>query len=371
MQGINIFLIIILSLICINIFGQGTNCITADPFCTGTTYDFPAPVNNAIAESGPDYGCLSSQLNPVWYYLQVDLSGNFVLDIHSSNGADIDYICWGPFTSSTTPCSSGLTSSKIVSCSYSSSSQEWCNIPNTLVGEYYILLITNNSNTATNINISQTNNGQVGAGSTICYATWSFDNITNNVSSCNPITNYYSVSGNLIFHFAPSYTIVNGTLVLVDQPSGINQVLYGPFSNSSSPIPYNLYNIPSDGLQHTLTATFSQIPICYFSVTYNAPDSCLTSSAFESVFSENFSIFPNPVTNGSFKINNLAKGLGEFSIRIINIQGVEVFRKLIPKNSESIEINIGSSGLIDGSYLFEINDGQKLIRKSLLIQNNN
>jgi len=51
--------------------GGSTNsalCNGADPFCTGTTYDFPMGVNSGTGEVGPDYGCLYSEPNPIWYY---------------------------------------------------------------------------------------------------------------------------------------------------------------------------------------------------------------------------------------------------------------------------------------------------------------
>ncbi|MBK6834887.1 MAG: hypothetical protein IPG89_11685 [Bacteroidetes bacterium] len=51
------------------------------PFCTGTTYNFPAPVSGTEAEVGPDYGCFGTQPNPVWYYLQIASNGTIVMDI--------------------------------------------------------------------------------------------------------------------------------------------------------------------------------------------------------------------------------------------------------------------------------------------------
>ncbi|PIX33079.1 MAG: hypothetical protein COZ59_10600, partial [Bacteroidetes bacterium CG_4_8_14_3_um_filter_31_14] len=59
----SVFFIFILCVISINSFGQGTNCATADPFCTGTSYAFPMNTETS-AEDGPDYACLCSQPNP-------------------------------------------------------------------------------------------------------------------------------------------------------------------------------------------------------------------------------------------------------------------------------------------------------------------
>ena len=148
-------------------------CAQADPFCTGTTYNFPATVGGRAGQSGPSYGCLYSQPNPAWYYLQIANSGPLTLNIAGSGGYDVDFICWGPFTSPTGACTAGLVGSctgnhscagGIVDCSYSTSATESCSIPNAIAGQYYMVLITNFSNQAQNIVFNQTG----GAGSTNC-----------------------------------------------------------------------------------------------------------------------------------------------------------------------------------------------------------
>jgi gliding motility-associated-like protein len=164
-------------------FSQNNLCNGADPFCTGTTYNFPAGVNAGTAQSGPNYGCLGSQPNPAWYYLQILNPGNINIQITSSPSVDIDFACWGPFSNQLTPCTALLTAScspcysdypqgsyaypygNLVDCSYAGSNvTETCYIPNGVPGQFYILLLTNFSNTVTNIIFSQTN----GSGSTNC-----------------------------------------------------------------------------------------------------------------------------------------------------------------------------------------------------------
>ena len=112
-------------------YGQGDAlCAGASPFCTGTTYNFPLNTGTS-SQSGPDYGCLGSQPNPVWYYLQIDQSGDITVFMQSTPGVyDVDFICWGPFTSATSACTAGLTSGNTIDCSYSTSDQEECNISN-------------------------------------------------------------------------------------------------------------------------------------------------------------------------------------------------------------------------------------------------
>ena len=94
--------------ICNYCISQISTCNNAQIFCTGITYNFPAPVNNSNAEIGPDYGCLITQPNPTWYFLLIDYPGNISLDIHSVPQRDIDFICYGPFKNRTEPCTKPL-----------------------------------------------------------------------------------------------------------------------------------------------------------------------------------------------------------------------------------------------------------------------
>lgn len=153
---------------------QGFTCATADPFAANVPVNFPASVDNGNAEAGPNYGCLSSRPNPAWYFMMVDQSGPISLHMYSEPQRDIDFVCWGPFTSYTAPCSNQLTATctscpnntspsaaypygNLVDCSYSTNWTENCNIPNAVSGEFYIFMITNYSNYPCNIVFEQTN----------------------------------------------------------------------------------------------------------------------------------------------------------------------------------------------------------------------
>ncbi|MEO8760936.1 MAG: CUB domain-containing protein, partial [Bacteroidia bacterium] len=158
------------------------NCASADPFCSGTNYNFPATTGNTVGETGPSYGCLGSEPNPAWYFMQIANTGPLVLSIAGSGGGDVDFICWGPYASSVGMCSAltgtctgehcggngGALSGNIVDCSYSTSPTETCTIPNAIAGQYYMMMITNFSNQTQNIQLSQTNTATPGAGSTNC-----------------------------------------------------------------------------------------------------------------------------------------------------------------------------------------------------------
>ena len=141
-------------------------CANADPFCTDNgLYEFPAGVNAGSGESGPDYNCLYSTPNPAWYYMRILNPGNIDIYMYSTPSHDIDFCCWGPFTDPITPCPNGLTSDKVVSCSYSAAATEHCLIPSTAqTGDYFILVITNYSNATCNISFSKVS----GTGTTDC-----------------------------------------------------------------------------------------------------------------------------------------------------------------------------------------------------------
>lgn len=265
-----LFLIIVIVMQSVISFAQnGSICLDAEPFCSDQSYSFPMGTNTT-AESGPDYSCLYTQPNPYWYYLQVDQSGDITIYMESPTGNDIDFICWGPFTSPTGPCTSQLTTSNEVDCSYSVLSYETCNISNALSGEFYLMLITNYSNSPGNIEFSQTNFGASGAGSTDCSIVLPCDitNITTTVGACNPTTNTYSVTGTIIFNDQP----LTGTLVITDN-AGVSQTFNAPFA---SPISYILNGITSNGAQHSITAVFSDDQFCTYTVTYIAPNPCST-----------------------------------------------------------------------------------------------
>lgn len=65
---------------------DGSSCIESNPFCSDQSYNFPNATSGS-APNGPDYGCLLSQPNPIWYHLQIDQSGPLELTL-SQTGTD-------------------------------------------------------------------------------------------------------------------------------------------------------------------------------------------------------------------------------------------------------------------------------------------
>ena len=149
---------ILFLLYCANtVYAQSSTCNTALPFCTGSTYTFPASTNTA-APTGAYFDCLFSQPNPAFYYCEIDNPGNMTINIQggsAGNTNDIDFICWGPFTNPTTMCNQ-LTAANVEDCSYSGTWNEFCDINGASTGDYYVILITNYSNQNCNITFSQT-----------------------------------------------------------------------------------------------------------------------------------------------------------------------------------------------------------------------
>jgi PKD repeat protein len=163
------------------------SCHKSMPFCTGTIYSFPAGVNTGNAQSGPNYGCLSSRPNPVWYHMKIENPGNITIRMEgvrvNGQSLDIDFALWGPYANPVTPCTSQLTancqgsgcpnntnnpnfypSGNLHDCSYSGSGVEHAHIVNGQTGQYFILLITNYANAPGNITFQQTG----GTGTTDC-----------------------------------------------------------------------------------------------------------------------------------------------------------------------------------------------------------
>ncbi|MEI6124874.1 MAG: PKD-like domain-containing protein, partial [Bacteroidota bacterium] len=143
---------------------QGADCTNADPFCTGTPYSFPA--STGVPNLG-SVGCLFTTPNPAWYFLQVGTSGQIIINMQSTPAVDIDFICWGPFTSLSQACATNLFGNNVPTgpmCSYSTAANETVNIGAAIAGQVYVLLITNYSNQPCNIGFSQTG----GTGATTC-----------------------------------------------------------------------------------------------------------------------------------------------------------------------------------------------------------
>jgi gliding motility-associated-like protein len=278
--GVLIFIIMIAG----KILGQTTNttCATAAPFCTNTTYSFPMATGTS-AETGPNYACLCSQPNPVWYYMLIDQPGNLIVHIYSPTGNDVDFVCYGPYNTLTGACNqltaacsgcgigcpdntedpSFYPSGNVVDCSYDPSSDEYLHIYNAQTGQYYILCITNFSDEPGNLVFQKTG----GTATTNCaIVTCHIDNFTATPGTCDPTTNTYSLTGSVSFGGQPT----TGQLIVKDN-SGPQVSYNAPFT---SPQNFTLSGITADGQQHYVVVYFTGAPTCKDTIYYTAPASC-------------------------------------------------------------------------------------------------
>ncbi|MFC4263752.1 gliding motility-associated C-terminal domain-containing protein [Ferruginibacter yonginensis] len=153
--------------ICIGTPGPGAVCSSGNPFCSTSGVVYPSVTNQPSLGGGGVYGCLGSTPNPTWFAFQVSSPGNLVFQVSQTNtagaGIDVDYAAWGPFTSQADGCTqiaaAGITP---ISCSYSTAAVETITIPNSIVGQWYVVLITNFNGGAGTISFNTTT-GNVGA----------------------------------------------------------------------------------------------------------------------------------------------------------------------------------------------------------------
>jgi hypothetical protein len=268
-------LLVLLFLTSIRAFAQtptSTSCSNATGVCTGSTYSFPASTNSGSALVGANYGCLKTQPNPAWFFMQMDNPGSITITMTSSPARDIDFIIWGPFTDPFAQCVAGLDTTKIVDCSYSTASAETGTIPSGLTGEYYVLLITNYSNNSNNITFSQTG----GTGTSNCDILCNITSLTATPGACatGAGAGTYAVTGT-VTSFTPPAT---GTLT-VSSSCGSSVTFNAPFSTS---IPYTLPNVTGNGGSCIITASYSAVPTCIRTRTITASTCCTVSAGNQS-----------------------------------------------------------------------------------------
>lgn len=173
----------------------GETCDEIQPFCSDNTGQFVFSNVTNVPGIG-SIGCMNSSDNPAWFYIRVEQDGNLEFQIEQNTssdftgtGLDVDFIAWGPFTNPTGNCNNlddsctggcpdntadpdfyinDQDNSNIVDCSWSGLSVESFTIRNARAGEFYVLLISNFINQPGFIRLTQTNLGQINAGTTDC-----------------------------------------------------------------------------------------------------------------------------------------------------------------------------------------------------------
>jgi gliding motility-associated-like protein len=292
--------------------GTGANCSEAVPFCTDNNYVFPNNIGTT-APSGPDYGCLGTQPNPIWYYFQVETPGDLQLSISQTssstgNAIDIDFITYGPFTNLVQSCQQDLTAGNTIDCSYSTTATELVDYPNLQSGELYIVLMTNFSNQEGNISFTKTN----GTATTNCAVATPCPFLLGSYESCPTVATGYLYG--LSLGIAPyTYYWLNNTGDTLQQVQNINE---GDTLFTVLPGEYELVVINGDGCQYSNSITVNHYIESYFSYPdtlhciHNAsilPDSIRQSGGV-------FSVLPNSLTIDS--------NTGEIDVSTANLSEV-------------------------------------------------
>ncbi|MCI5054736.1 MAG: hypothetical protein MRY83_01440, partial [Flavobacteriales bacterium] len=251
-------------------YGQGPNCQSSTPFCTGQTYTFPAnytgtgPGQGPQGQPGPNYDCLTFQPNPAWFYLEIDQPGNLDFTITNSSGVDLDFIVWGPYNDPFAPCPNGF--QNVVDCSYDPFAfPETPSIPFGNTGDVFVIMITNFANVATNVSFSQSG----GTGSTDCsIISCTMTNVSATPGACDPNTQTFDITGQVFFNNPPA----TGQLI-IETCSGDQTIINAPFV---SPASYVIPGVNADGTANCIVdAYFTDDPACMASsAPFTEPNPC-------------------------------------------------------------------------------------------------
>lgn len=82
---------------------------------------------------------------------------------------------------------------------------------------------------------------------------------------------------------------------------------------------------------------------------------------------DDLSFYPNPSSNGRFRVRFTAPMEDELSIKVSNLDGKEVFSRYFERFSGSFSESIDLSGQKEGIYLMEIVQGKKRLTKKIVI----
>jgi hypothetical protein len=141
--------------------GSGDICASPIKICTDASLTFNAEINGT-AESGNNYGCLTTYPRPTWFYLETGVAGN--IDMSLAASADVDFALWGPYANLAAATAACGTLPAPIDCSYSTSATEAINIPTSTVGEVWLMVVTNYAGTVQTFSLSKTG----GTGDTDC-----------------------------------------------------------------------------------------------------------------------------------------------------------------------------------------------------------
>jgi len=292
-QTATLFLFLI-SIFALNAQNGNSICSNAVQICFENPITYPGTINAGPAEVGPNYGCLNTRPNPAWFYFQVGTPGDHQLFITNSENRDLDFIIYGPFATENNWCDS-LTALNTADCSYAGGATETANFTSVTSGDYYVLMITNFANFATNVSVIQ--NAGTGTFSCDFVAPCIISSVTATASACDTLTNQYSVSGQVWSFYPPTTNTLNVSI-------GEQSVeLSAPFTN---PMTFNITGLSSNGATENILATFLANTSCTGSLTYTAPTGCIPCQATVTsnspvCFGDTARIFTNFTGNATYQ----------------------------------------------------------------------
>lgn len=269
------------------------SCHRARPVCLDSVYSYVTPsgfpfsylswyqccAGDTLTSCCVNYGCLEQApmmlACPHWFYTKIATAGPLIFKAYTQPTRFLGMMIYGPYSAPTSACIEGLTTDKIVDCfnPFYTLIFEYaiCTIPYALPNEYYLIRISGVDHDALHFQLFffQENYGQPGAGSTTCdFVTHcSILEITHQASACNPLTNTFSVNGQIYFSNPPS----TGYLVVWDSLTGYSTTIPPPFQ---SPASFTLEGLPCDNLLHPIYASFWDSAGCETHTYVQAPVLC-------------------------------------------------------------------------------------------------
>jgi hypothetical protein len=326
-------ILFLLSIFITQIYFSQNTCQTAQIFCPNPVITYPAGVNSGNAQNGPNYGCLGSQPNAAWYYLNVYSSGSFQISLSAAN--DIDYICYGPFNTLAGNCGN-LTAANTVDCSYSGSASETLTIPNSNSGDYFLVLVTNFSNAVQTISLTQ----QGGTGILNCSG---FQATTTPMCIGSTAT----ITASLSYMTNPSYSLNPGALTsntptfFVSPSIATTYTMYCTGINTQSVVQtltstVNVNVVPSP----TLSTYLSTPTICVGDAATLFVNGALTYTWSNGIITSNSSIIVSPTITTSYTVSGVAwSGCIDTAILVQNVVDCNAAGIFI-NNKEVEELNV-------------------------------
>lgn len=207
-----------------------------------TSFTVAAPIddNSGYTEpAGANWDCYGSRPNQLWFLFTVTSAGTLTFTINGISNSniyhDIDGIIWGPIPNGNFSNACSVTPNQPITCDWDSGSADLV-VPNAQVGQVYTMLITNYSNEANTIYITQPTGGSV----SYCMANLPVGCLTANATISGTQTIQAPQTANLTLTFT-------GT-------SPWNYALSNGISGTTATSPLNIVVAPTQTTTYTITS---------------------------------------------------------------------------------------------------------------------